>query len=305
MQLSPLSDSLPSQPTVLTVGTFDGVHLGHRKIIKRLLEIARKENKKSCILTFFPHPRMVLRPDSNIKLLQTIEERKIELKQLGIDHVVILEFNREFSELSAELYIRQILIEKLRMSYMIIGYDHKFGKNRGAGIDELKYWGERLQFQVEEISAKDIEEVAVSSTKIRNHLLEGSVEKANSFLGHAFYITGVVVRGEGIGRDLGFPTANIEVPQSYKLIPAIGVYAVRVKFDGDIYNGMLSIGFNPTFPNRSKSIEVNIFNFNEDIYGETIEVFFIKWMRDELKFSSVDDLTEQLIKDKELALKLL
>ncbi|WP_228852724.1 bifunctional riboflavin kinase/FAD synthetase [Aegicerativicinus sediminis] len=305
MELYPLSDSLPLEPTVVTVGTFDGVHLGHQKIITRLLEIAKREGKKTCILTFFPHPRMVLKPDSNIQLLQTIEERKNELKQLGIDHVVILKFNEQFSELTAEEYIKQFLLDQLKMSYMIIGYDHKFGKNRGAGIEELKYWGKKLNFDVEEISAKDIDEVSVSSTKIRNHLLNGEVEKASAFLGHPYYINGIVVKGEGIGKDLGFPTANIEVTESYKLIPSMGVYAVRVVISETLYPGMLNIGFNPTFKDRSKSIEVNIFNFNRDIYGEPIKVLFVKWMRDELKFATVEDLTNQLKKDKESALKLL
>lgn len=305
MQLHPLSDTLPKNPSVVTVGTFDGVHLGHHKIIKRLMKIAKEEGKTSCVLTFFPHPRIVLTPDSTIHLLQTIEERKSQLKSLGVEHVVILNFSKEFSELSAEDYIKNILVDSLNASYLIIGYDHKFGKNRAAGIEELKHWSKQLQFKVEEIEAKDVDEVNVSSTKIRNYLIQGNVKVANSYLGYPYYISGQVVTGEGIGKDLGFPTANIEVSESYKLIPGIGVYAVRVKLGNETYKGMLNIGLNPTFPNRTKSIEVNIFKFNRDIYSQFLQISFIERLRDELKFESVEQLQEQLKKDEIIAKKAL
>ncbi|WOD45099.1 bifunctional riboflavin kinase/FAD synthetase [Hwangdonia lutea] len=289
-------------PTVVTIGTFDGVHIGHQKIVKRLINAGKLEGLKSVILTFFPHPRMVLQKDSSIKLINTIDERHAILDALGLDYLLIKKFTKAFSRLSAEDFVKQILVDKLHAKKVIIGYDHRFGRNRNANIDDLKRFGKAYNFEVEEISAQDINEVAVSSTKIRKALNEGDISKANTFLGYNFMITGRVVKGKGLGRQLGFPTANIKVEENYKLIPKYGSYIVSSTINNKTVFGMLNIGMNPTVAGNTESIEVHFFNFNKDIYNKTIQIDLYERIRDEQKFESVEALKNQLAKDRETAL---
>ncbi len=287
---------------VVTTGTFDGVHIGHQTIIKRLEEIARKENGETVLLTFFPHPRMVLYPnDKSLKLINTQEEKIELLEKYGIDHLIILPFTKEFSRLSSIDYIRNILVKKIGTKKLIIGYNHHFGRNREGSFEHLKEFAPVYGFDVEEIPAQDVDHINVSSTKIRNALLEGDIKTANNYLGHPYSLRGTVVEGKKIGRDLGYPTANIQIQEDYKLIPEVGVYAVDVIYNEERQKGMLSIGFNPTLGNNPLSIEVNIFNFNKDIYGQKLIILFKGRMRDELKFENLAQLKEQLDKDQELA----
>lgn len=290
------------QPSVVTIGTFDGVHIGHQKIVKQLINAAKSVDLKSIILTFFPHPRMVLQKDSSIKLINTINERYAILDALGLDYLLIKKFTKEFSRLSAEDFVKQILVDKLYVKKVIIGYDHRFGRNRNANIEDLKRFGIEYNFEVEEISAQDINDVAVSSTKIRNALNEGNIAMANSFLGYPFMITGTVVKGKGLGRQLGFSTANIKVEEDYKLIPKYGAYIVSSVINNEKVFGMLNIGVNPTVDGNTQSIEVHFFNFNKDIYNKTIQIDLHERIRDEEKFNSVEALKNQLEKDKETAL---
>ncbi len=293
--------------TVVTIGTFDGVHAGHRKIIERLVNSAKANNLDSVVLTFFPHPRMVLQKESGILLINTIEERKQLLEQTGIDHLVIHPFTHQFSRLTALEFVRDILVNKLKAKKIIIGYDHRFGRNRTADINDLKQFGEDFGFEVEEINQQEIEEVAVSSTKIRNALLEGRVERANLYLQHPFTLTGAIVKGRGIGKDLGFPTANLQVEEEYKLIPKNGVYVVRCKIDGETVFGMMNIGTNPTVGGKSKTIESYFFDLDKDLYDKHLQIELLVRIRDEKKFDSVRDLkiamkqdrafSEQYIKD--------
>ncbi len=288
--------------TVVTIGTFDGVHIGHQKIVNRLISIGKINGLKSVILTFFPHPRMVLQKDFNIKLINTIDERRDILDGLGLDYLLIKEFTIEFSRLTAEGFVKQILVDKLNAKKVIIGYDHRFGRNRNANIDDLKKFGEAYGFEVEEISAQDINDVAVSSTKIRKALKEGDIKKANAFLGYNFTITGMVTRGKGLGRQLNFPTANIKVEEAYKLIPKQGSYIVKATVNKSLVYGMMNIGLNPTVNGKKETIEVHFFNFDNDIYGESIQIELLNRIRDEEKFESVEDLKTQLKKDKQTAL---
>lgn len=291
------------KPSVITIGTFDGVHIGHQKIIKKLIKVSKDKNLDAVILTFFPHPRMVLQSNSNIKLLNTIKEREDILSHFNLDHLVIKKFTQEFANLSAEDYVKHILVDELNAKHIIIGYDHRFGKNRSANIEDLKAFGTQFNFEVEEISVQDIEDVAVSSTKIRNALNKGDIETANSYLGYNYYITGAVVKGKGLGKQLGFPTANIAIQENYKLIPENGVYVVTSVIDHKQVYGMMNIGTNPTVNGTQQSIEVNFFNFNKDIYGQIIKVEILKRLRDEHKFESVELLKSQLETDKLISKK--
>lgn len=288
-------------PTVVTIGTFDGVHIGHQKIVKRLINAGKLEGLKSVILTFFPHPRMVLQKESSIKLINTINERYAILDALGLDYLLIKKFTKEFSRLSAEDFVKQILVDRLNVKKVIIGYDHRFGRNRNANIEDLKRFGNEYNFEVEEISAQDINDVAVSSTKIRNALNEGDITKANMYLGYNFMITGIVTKGKELGRQLSFPTANIKVEEDYKLIPKYGSYVVSSIIDNKKVYGMLNIGVNPTVDGNAESIEVHFFNFNKDIYNKTIQIDLHERIRDEQKFDSVEALKNQLAKDQETA----
>ncbi|WP_298531722.1 bifunctional riboflavin kinase/FAD synthetase [uncultured Algibacter sp.] len=292
-----------SKPTVVTIGTFDGVHIGHQKIIKRLINTGKREGLKSVILTFFPHPRMVLQKDSNIKLINTIKERHDILDDLGLDLLLIKKFTQEFSRLSAEDFVKEILVDKINAKKVIIGYDHRFGRNRNADIDDLKKYGEAYGFEVEEISAQDINDVAVSSTKIRTALKEGDVQKANAYLGYNFMLSGKVTKGRGLGKQLSFPTANIEIQEDYKIIPKQGSYIISSIIGDSVVHGMMNIGMNPTVNGSKQTIEIHFFDFHKDIYGETVQIDLLHRIRDEQKFESVEALKQQLAKDRETALE--
>ncbi|MCB4798074.1 bifunctional riboflavin kinase/FAD synthetase [Neotamlana laminarinivorans] len=291
-----------SEPTVVTIGTFDGVHVGHRKIINRLVATAKQEGLKSVVLTFFPHPRMVLQKESNIKLINTINERYDILNSLGLDYLLIKTFTKEFSRLSAEDFVKQILVDKLKAKKVIIGYDHRFGRNRNADINNLKVFGETYGFDVEEISAQDIDDVSVSSTKVRTALLSGEITTVNSYLGYNFILTGTVVKGKGLGKKISFPTANISISEDYKIIPKQGSYIVKSLINNSFVYGMMNIGTNPTVNGQGQSIEVHFFNFNKDIYNKTLNIQLLKRLRDEQKFESVDALVKQLEIDKQTSL---
>lgn len=288
---------------VLTIGTFDGVHLGHQKIVKNLNDVAQKIGGESVLFTFFPHPRMVLYPDSHgVKLIQTQQEKLVKLEKMGLQNVIIFPFTIEFSRLTALEFVRDFLVNKLNVKHMVIGYDHQFGKNREGTIEYLRNVSETYDFGVTEISAKEIDEVNISSTKIRKALTTGDIETANVFLGDKFELHGTIVKGKGIGRTIGFPTANIMIDDVLKLIPANGVYVVEIILSPEVRKfGMLSIGTNPTISeNNAQTIEVNILDFNQDLYGQTVEVRFLKRIRDELKFESLELLISQIKKDEAL-----
>lgn len=304
MVLKPNSkNSEHKSPSIITIGTFDGVHIGHQKIIERLVKTGKEKGLTSTVLTFFPHPRMILQPDFDIKLLHTIEERKAVLSQFGLDSVVIKKFTKVFANLSAEDYVKQILVDELNAKHIIIGYDHHFGKNRSANIDDLKIYGKKYGFVVEEISAQDIQDVAVSSTKIRQSLLEGDIQTANSYLGYPYFISGKVIKGKGIGKTLNFPTANIDAEAVYKLIPKDGVYVVKSNIAGMDVFGMMNIGTNPTFEGKKQSIEVHFFDLDANLYDINLKIEILYHLRNEHKFESVDLLKIQLQNDKLSALK--
>ncbi len=284
--------------TIVTLGTFDGVHIGHNKIIERLMQNASELNCETLVLTFFPHPRMVLQDQSEIKLLNTIEEKSILLKRSGLDNLVIHPFDKEFSRLTAEEFVKQILVDRFNIRKIIIGHDHRFGRNRTANIDDLIVFGEKFDFEVEQISPQEINDVAVSSTKIRNALLNGDISLANDYLGYPYMLTGKVVKGKQLGRTLGYPTANIDIPESYKLIPEIGIYIVKSILGGKIVYGMMSIGYNPTVNGETKTIEVNYLDFDKDLYGKEISVSILSRIRSEEKFDSLEALKQQMHQDK-------
>ena len=285
-----------SKKTVFTLGTFDGVHVGHTKIIERLLNSSTAD-EQSLILTFFPHPRMVLQKESDIKLLNTIEERIQLLDKVGLQNLIIHPFDEVFSRLTAEEFVKDILVDIFNIKKIIIGHDHRFGRNRTANIDDLIRFGKEYDFEVEQISAQEIDEVSISSTKIRNALIEGKIALANEYLGYNYFFSGTVIHGKKLGRTIGFPTANLKIEEPYKLIPAIGVYAVKCKIGNKNIDGMLNIGTNPTVEGQALSVEVHLFNFDEDLYDQKISIELIKRIRDEQKFASVDDLKMQLEKD--------
>ena len=288
--------------TAITIGTFDGVHVGHRKILKRLVNSAKKEGLQSALLTFFPHPRMVLQHNAELKLINTLDEKISILKETGLDHLIIHPFTLEFSRLSAQSYVEDILVKQLNAKHIIIGYDHRFGRNRTADINDLKAFGKDFEFTVEEISKQDIEKVAVSSTKIRTALTEGDLERANKYLTQPFVLSGKVVRGKGIGKDLGFATANLHIQESYKLIPKSGVYVVKTIIGEQIVYGMMNIGTNPTFNEAKQSIEAHFFDFNQDLYGQHLTIMLLKRLRSEEKFNDVKDLISAMQNDKIKAL---
>ncbi|QNK79134.1 bifunctional riboflavin kinase/FAD synthetase [Winogradskyella sp. PAMC22761] len=286
-----------NSPKVTTIGTFDGVHIGHQKILKRVVKLAEKQGYTPVVLTLFPHPRMVLQKDNSIRLLNTIEERVKLLKTLGIKEVIVKEFTKEFANLSAEDYVQKILVDELNTKQIVIGYDHHFGKNRSANIKDLRAFADQLDFKVEEITAQDIEDVTISSTKIRAALSQGKVDLANSYLGYNFFITGTVVKGKELGRTIKFPTANIDVTATYKLIPSDGVYIVKSIIDNQTVYGMMNIGTNPTVDGKTRSIEVHFFDFNKDIYDAELRIEFLKRLRSEQKFENLEALKIQLKKD--------
>ncbi len=284
---------------VVTIGTFDGVHQGHRQIIARLKELARQTGGETVILTFFPHPRMIIHPeDQDLKLITTIHERAALLEQLGVDHLIITPFSRDFSNQSAEAYIRDVLVNKIGTRQIIIGYDHRFGKDRQGGLSDLQQAGPVYGFEVIEIPKQDVDHVAVSSTRIREALLKADIEQANAFLGYPFFITGKVIRGNQIGRQIGYPTANLLVEENYKLIPADGIFAVTVRLNDEDFQGMAYIGHRPTINGMTRNIEVNIFDFNRDIYNQVLQMNFIHFVRHDVKFSSLEGLKDQLAQDR-------
>jgi riboflavin kinase/FMN adenylyltransferase len=310
-----LSEFKKLNNAVVTIGTFDGVHYGHQKIIKRLCELAKSTGGESVILTFFPHPRMIIDPENqDLKMINTIKEKAEILANLGVDHLIITPFTRDFSNLEAANYIKNILIDTIGTKQIIVGYDHRFGKDRKGGMAELQASAKVYDYQITEIPEQDINDVAVSSTKIRKALLDGDVSLAETYLGYHFSISGPVIKGDKIGRTIGFPTANIFVEESYKLIPGDGIYAVTVEMSAErgdkslesstfnlqplTFQGMAYIGQRPTINGMTRNIEVNIFDFNREIYGQTIKMNFLKFLRHDVKFTGLEALTQQLHQDK-------
>jgi len=296
-----INDFQSTKKTILTLGTFDGVHIGHKKILERITQNTENGKYESLVLTFFPHPRMVLQEKSEIKLLNTINEKTKLLEATGIQNLVVHPFNESFSRLTAEEFVHTILVDKFQIQKIIIGHDHRFGRNRTANIDDLIAFGIEYGFEVEQISAQEIQDVSVSSTKIRKALNEGNMALANEYLGYDYFLNGTVVKGKQLGRTIGFPTANIHIEEDYKLIPKIGVYIVKAVVNEETVFGMMNIGFNPTVNGDKQTIEVHLFNFDKDIYDQNIEVSLLHYIREEQKFGSVDSLKEQLNNDKKVA----
>jgi riboflavin kinase/FMN adenylyltransferase len=293
-----IAEFKPEKPVILTQGTFDGVHFGHQKILRQVVDEALQIGGVSVLLTFYPHPRLVLYPDDNeLKLLSTIEEKVDLVSALGIDYLIIMPFTQELSRLRADEFVRDILAEKLHLTKLIIGYDHRFGRNREGGMQEMVLFSETYGFELEEIPAQDISESIVSSTKIRQALLNGEVHQAGKYLGTAYVLRGKVEEGMQRGTTIGYPTANIRVNSSYKLIPKNGVYAVWVYIDEKKFEGMLNIGYNPTFDDKKWSVEVHLFDFNQNVYHKEITVAFVSRTRDEQKFDDLQSLINQLKED--------
>lgn len=292
----------PVKNAVVTSGTFDGVHLGHQKILKRIREIARSIQGETVLITFWPHPRLVLYPDEhNLRLLSTFEEKTKLLRQFGIDHLITIPFTKEFSQMSSQEFIKKVLIDSIETKKLVIGYDHRFGKNREGSFEYLKANSADFGFELEEISRQDVEEIGVSSTKIRKSLESGDVKTAMTYLGRPYELNGIVIKGQQIGRSIGFPTANIHIPNDYKLIPKDGVYAVEALVGGSIYKSMLNIGNRPTVDGTKKTVEANLFDFQGDLYDKQITVYFREFIRDEHKFESLEALKNQLILDQKHA----
>ena len=294
-----------NSPSILTLGTFDGVHMRNKKILKKLKAEAKKDNLKSIVLTFFPHPRTVLNPDLTLKLINTIEERTILFEKSEIDILITHPFDKNFSELSPDKFVKNILVNKLKIKKILIGYDHRFGKNRTAGFKDLKIFGLKYGFEVIEISVEEKNKVSISSTKIRNSIIEGDIKTAKSYLGYDFSLKGEVVNGNAIGRTIGFPTANLNINQDYKLIPKNGVYLIRTILEGKKVYGMMNIGVKPTLKSKDTSIEVNLFEWGGNLYGKLIEVFILYYIREEKKFDSLIKLGNQIKLDKKTCVKLI
>ena len=284
--------------TILTIGTFDGVHLGHQKVLERLTNSAKENNLESTVLTFFPHPRTILNPNKPLKLINSVKERTELLNRSKVDNLIIHPFDKNFSELDPEKYVVEILVKKLKAKIILIGYDHKFGKNRTADITDLKIYGKKYGFKVIEIKAEEISNIAISSTKIRKAISEGNISTAKKYLGYDFSLSGKIVHGKSIGRTLGFPTANIEVKEEYKLLPKNGVYLIQSVINHNKYFGMMNIGIKPTIKESSKTIEVNFFDFEGDLYNKKITVSIKQFIRNEIKFDSLELLKSQILKDK-------
>ncbi|GHB43767.1 bifunctional riboflavin kinase/FAD synthetase [Mongoliitalea lutea] len=301
-----LADFSPVTNAVVTSGTFDGVHLGHQKILRRIRNIADEIQGETVMITFWPHPRLVLQPDDHqLRLLSTFEEKAKLLREAGIDHLLTIPFTKEFSNLSSEEFIQKVLIEGIQTKRLVIGYDHRFGKNREGGFDYLKANLAKYPFELEEIAREDVDDVGVSSTKIRKALESGRVDIANEYLGRDYELNGIIIKGQQLGRSIGFPTANIHIPHDYKLIPADGVYAVEVSIEGVRFQGMLNIGNRPTVSGDTRTIEVNIFDFSGDLYDKRVSVFLKAYLRSEVKFEGLDSLKAQLEQDRIAALQVL
>jgi riboflavin kinase / FMN adenylyltransferase len=297
-----ITDFSSSKKTILTLGTFDGVHFGHKKILEKLTQNTEGGKYESLVLTFFPHPRMVLKGKSEIKLLNTISEKIDLLEKIGIQNLVIHPFDEKFSRLSAQEFVKDVLVDQFHIKKIIIGHDHRFGRDRTANINDLIDFGKQYGFEVEQISVQEINEVSISSTKIRKALLEGNMALANNYLGYDYFLTGTVLKGKQLGRTIGFPTANLKIEENYKLIPKKGAYIVKSILDQKEVFGMMNIGFNPTVAGDSLSIEINYFDFDADLYGKKITVCILEYLRPEQKFESVTLLKEQLKKDKDMSL---
>lgn len=297
-----INEFVSSKKTIITLGTFDGVHIGHRKILEKLTQSTENRKYESMVLTFFPHPRMVLEGQSEVKLLNTIEEKTALLENSGIENLIIHPFDEIFSRLTASEFVKTVLVDQLRIKKIIIGYDHKFGRNRSANIDDLIAFGKEYDFEVEQISAQEIEAVSVSSTKIRKELKAGNVALANEYLGYTYFLTGTVKKGNQLGRTIGFPTANIQIPEEYKLIPKNGVYIVKSIINQKTVFGMMNIGFNPTVEKECLSLEIHYFDFDADLYDTEVVVSLLEYIRPEQKFESFDLLKAKLEEDKNQAL---
>ncbi|MEC3876107.1 bifunctional riboflavin kinase/FAD synthetase [Chryseobacterium salviniae] len=293
------SDYTPQKPLALSLGMFDGVHLGHKSIINELIKVGSENNLETAVLTFWPHPRFVFNPNEDLKLLNTLDEKKFLMKKYGIDTLFLKEFDEEFRNLTGEEFVRQILVDQLNIKYLIIGYDHSFGKNKSGNFELLQKLSKELDFEVEQMEAINIHENNISSTKVRNALLAGNIADANEMLGYPYSVSGTVVHGKKIGRTIGYPTANIET-DSVKLLPKKGAYIVEVLVKGKLYRGMLSIGTNPTVNGEKLTVEVYILDFGEDIYDEKITVTFRDFLHDEIKFEGLEKLIERLDEDKRL-----
>lgn len=298
-----LTEYNSNEASIVTIGTFDGVHIGHKKIINQLIEFSKLNGLRSILLSFFPHPKMILQNNRDIKLINTIEEKEFLLNQLDLNFLIINEFTKAFSRLSAVEFVRDILVNKLNAKHIIIGYDHHFGRNRTAGIDQLKEFGELYDFKVSEIAAQDLDNVSISSTKIRNALCKGEISIANKYLGYNYFFSGLVVKGNSIGKSISFPTANIRIQESYKLIPQSGVYIVMSSIDSRKYYGMMNIGTNPTFSNNKESIEVHFLEMDKDLYDKKIRVSILYRIRDEKKFDNINLLRNQLLLDKKYTIR--
>ena len=297
-----ISEFNSTKKTIVTIGTFDGVHIGHQKIIEKLIQETKKADCESLILTFFPHPRMVLNGSSSIKLLNTINEKSILLEKMGLDNLVVHPFDKKFSNLSAEEFVKTILVDSFNLKKIIIGYDHRFGNNRAANIDDLISFGKKYDFEVEQISAQEIDSVSVSSTKIRDAITDGNMIVANEFLGYEYILSGKIITGKQLGRTIGFPTANIKIEENYKLIPKNGVYIVKSHLQEKTVFGIMNIGLNPTVNGEDLSIEVHFLDFDADLYNKNITVSVIARIRDEQKFTSIDLLKAQIQEDKNYAI---
>ncbi|MFK5957465.1 MAG: bifunctional riboflavin kinase/FAD synthetase [Lutibacter sp.] len=294
-----------TKKTFVTIGTFDGVHLGHQKVIKNLVKSAASKNATSVLLTFFPHPRMVLQNNSDIKLINTIDERIQLLEKTGLETLVVHEFTEEFSKQTALNFVKSILVDKLKIAKLIIGYDHKFGKNREGDFNQLVTYGTELKFKVDVISQHDIDNLTVSSTRIRKAIENGEIEKANNYLGYNFMLTGEVVTGKNLGKKIGYPTANLHVKETYKLLPKTGAYVVKSQIDSKTIFGMMNIGYRPTVSGKNQTIEIHFFDFNKNLYTSKIQIEVLSFLRNEQKFNSIESLKTQLRKDKENSLKII
>ncbi len=300
-----IEDYKEDKRSVVTIGTFDGLHHGHQKIFRRLINTSKNDDLCSLVLTFFPHPRMILNKYNEVKMIDTLDEKILHLKEIGIDSLIIHPFDKNFSLLSANQFIKDFLVEKLKVKHIIIGYDHRFGKGREASVKDLKDYANEFDFTVEEIHAQEIEKITISSTKIRNSINEGDLKTTEKYLGRYFKLSGKVVKGDGLGKKINYPTANIFIEEKYKIIPKDGVYFIKTKIDNKSFNGMMNIGHRPTIGSNEKSIEVHLFDFNKDIYDKFISIEIISKIRDEKKFSSIENLKEQLEKDENYCLKLI
>ena len=296
-----INDFSCSKKTVLTLGTFDGVHIGHRKILEKVTQNTENSEYESLVLTFFPHPRMVLQGQSDVKLLNTISEKIDLLEKIGIQNLVIHPFDESFSRLTAEEFVKDVLVDQFHIQKIIIGHDHRFGKNRTANIDDLVTFGKQYNFEVEQISVQEIKDVSISSTKIRKALTEGNMALANEYLGYDYFLTGTILKGKQLGRTIGFPTANLQIEEDYKLIPRNGAYVVKSTINQKTVFGMMNIGFNPTLGEGKLSIEIHYFDFDADLYDQKIAVSLLAYLRPEQKFDSVTLLKKQLEKDMDAA----